>query len=247
MLWTKEEVKVIDRYFRTNITEMTLYKHLYKINPHRTYEAMMRKLRRCKEEGRERDFKSAQKSLKIGYLDIEASALNGTFGIILSWFIKERNKNNYDSSVITKKELFNYEFDKRVVIELLNAIKKYDVLYTHYGCDRRFDIPMIRTRAYRHELQNMLPVYMEKFIMDTWPIARNKLRLHSNRLDAIGEAVGIKHVKKTPISPRKWELAHFGHPDALKYVVSHNKRDVQLLEAIHKKLETIEKPIYRSM
>jgi len=185
--------------------------------------------------------------LRIGYLDIEASDLDGDFGRVLTWYIKPRGSKKYDYSIITKKEIFDYEFDKRLILEFLEAIKKYDVLYTHWGVDRRFDIPFLRTRALRHGILDQFPRRFEKFIMDTWPIARNKLRLHNNRLDSIADACGIRGVKKTPLSARTWELGAEGHPESLKYIATHNRHDVILLEKIHRKLECMENKIYRSM
>lgn len=245
--WTIEEQEQMDKYFTTNITEMTLYKRLHNINPNRTYEAMMRRLRRMREQGYVRNKDVAIKKLRIGYLDIEATNLNGNYGFMLSWYIKTKGKNEYKHSVIKKGEIYNYSFDKRLVEELLEALKHYDVLYTHYGSDWRFDIPFIRTRAFRHSIEDKLPDNMEKFIMDTYPIAKSKLKLSSNRLGTIAELLGIKNVKKTSVDPDVWERAIAGDPKALEYVRDHNKKDVQILERVHSRLEKVEKPIYRSM
>ena len=247
MYWTNEEQKKMEKYFNSGVTEMTLYKQLHKINPKRTYEAMMRRIRKMTADGWKKDKDVALEKLRIGYLDIETTNLKGNFGYMLSWYIKKEGKNEYDFSVITKKEIMEYKFDKRLVEELLVAMKNYDVLYTHYGSDRRFDVPFIRTRAYAHNLEDGLPNNMEVFIMDTYPIARNKLCLHSNRLGSIAEALGVDNVKKTPLSSKKWFMAMVGEPDALNYIVTHNKRDVQLLERVHKKLRKVERPIYRSI
>lgn len=247
MDWTKKEQELLEKYFTSNITELALYKSLYKINPRRSYEAMTRRLRDMKSKGWIKDSQKSLSQLRIGYLDIEATQLKANFGYMISWYIKKRDHNEYDYSVITKDEIFRYDFDKRLVLELLTAFKKYDILYTHYGADGRFDIPFIRTRAYDFNLQHLLPPYMDIFLMDTWPIARNKLALHSNRLDVIARAVGITHVKKTPLNERTWRLASVGHKDSIDYIVDHNKKDVQLLEQVHKKLECVERPIYRSI
>lgn len=247
--WTTKELKLLKKFFDSNITEMTLYQRIHKVNPRRTYEAMTRKLRYMKAAGWKRNKAAAIKTLRVGYLDIETTNLNADFGFILTWYIKSKDKNEYHFGIINRREIFNGNFDKRIVRELLNTLKKYDVIYTHYGSDRRFDVPYIRTRAFANGLQDLLPRYMEKFIMDTWSAARNKLRLHSNRLDSIAEALGIESVKKTPLSPKKWRLAAIGDTKALEYIARHNKRDVQLLEKVHKKYEegNIERPIYRSM
>jgi len=245
--WAQDEQDCMDRYFATNITEMTLYRKIHKLNPKRSYEAMMRRLRYMRDDGWTRNKEECLKKLKIGYLDIEATNLNANFGYMISWYIKKEGKNEYDSAVIKKSEIFSYDFDKRLVKELLSALKNYDVIYTHYGSDRRFDIPFIRTRAFAHNMEKDIPRQMEQFIMDTYPIARNKLKLHSNRLGAIAEAVGVSDVKKTPLSSKQWFMAMAGHPEALKYIEIHNKRDVQLLERVHKKLKCVERPIYRSI
>jgi uncharacterized protein YprB with RNaseH-like and TPR domain len=193
-----------------------------------------------------KDAEACYNNLRVGYLDIEATNLAANFGYILSWYIKEKGKNHYDYAVITKKEIQSYDFDRRVVGELLEAMKNYSVLYVHYGSDRRFDIPFIRTRAFVNGLQKMLPDYMDVFIMDTYPIARNKLKLNSNRLGTIAEALGVKD-KKTPLCGRQWTLAAIGDEDALKYIALHNKKDVDVLEKVHEKLAYIERPLYRSM
>ena len=159
--WTQKEQVVMEKYFCSGITEMTLYKKLFKLNPHRTYEAMTRRLRKMRTDGWERDKDKAFKHLRIGYLDIEATNLNANFGYMISWYIKKEGKNEYDFSVIKKSEINNYDFDKRLTKELLAAMRNYDVLYTHYGADRRFDIPFIRTRAYAHGVEEDIPSYME--------------------------------------------------------------------------------------
>jgi uncharacterized protein YprB with RNaseH-like and TPR domain len=199
-----------------------------------------------RELGFTRQREDLSKKMKIGYLDIEATQLNASFGFMLSWCIKTKDKNEYFNSVVTKKELFDEKFDFRLTKELLETMKKYDVLYAHYGSDRRFDIPFIRTRAYANDLQDLIPNKYELYIGDTYPIARNKLKLHSNRLDAIGEIIGVP-LKKTPLSAKIWQLASYGNKKALEYISNHNRRDVQLLEQIHKKLEKIENKSFTSI
>lgn len=240
MKWTKEEVELIEKYFKSSITELLLFNKILAINPNRTYGAILRKIYEYKEKGY--DKKPYLKKLRVGYLDIECSNLNADMGIIISWFIKVKGQNKYYSSLITKKELFDYTFDYRVVKELLEALQHFDVLWTHWGKLRRFDIPYIISRAYKNNLEKILPLYMEKFIFDTWDIARSKLRLHSNRLDSIGNLLNIKNVKKTALNTDIWCKAAYGEEKALDYIYVHNKRDVQLLERIHSKLEQVNNP-----
>ena len=245
--WSDPEIHQFDRYFKSLISQLTLYQKIRDINPNRSYDSISREIRRMRADGRAPTKEAAIKTLRVGYLDIEASGLDADFHFILSWYIKARERDYYDSAVITKKEIFDLQFDKRLVIELLKSLDNYDVIYTHWGVDRRFDIPFIRTRAYWHGLQDLLPRNAEKFILDTWPIAKQKLRLHSNRLDSIAECLGIDNVKKTPLKPRLWVMASAGDAKSLEQIALHNKRDVQLLERVHRKLEIIERPKYYSI
>ena len=246
MNWTEDENRQLGDYFNGKINAISLFGKIKKINPSRTYESVMTRIRHMREEGWIKKKEFATGNMITGYLDIEATQLNGDFGYMLSWCIKTAGKNEIHTSVITKKEIFDYEFDKRLVIELLDVLKHYDIVYTHYGADGRFDFPFIRTRAYAHGLEESLPNYQEKYIMDTWPVARMKLKLHNNRLDSIAEAVGVK-TKKTPLSAKTWCLASVGEPKSLKYIVTHNIKDVKILEAVHKKLKKVERPILRSI
>lgn len=246
--WSDKEKKELVKFFDSSWTPMTLYKRINKINPNRSYEAVMRAIRRYKsEKGYSQKCKDALKKLRIGYLDIEATNLNASFGFMLSWYIKKDGKDEYDWGLITKEEIFNLTFDKRILKKLLKALDHYDILYTHYGIDGRFDIPFIRTRAFVHNMEDLLPDYMEKIILDTYMIARRKLRLHSNRLDVIATTLGIKNISKTRLEPIIWTKASAGDMESLLYIKKHNKIDVKLLEKIHHKLRKIERPIYRSM
>lgn len=248
MKWNEKELELIEKYFKSSLSELLLFNKILAINPNRTYGAILRKIYEYKENGHSK--KPYLSKLRVGYLDLECSNLNADMGLILSWFIKAKGQNVYYSSLITKKELFDHTFDYRVVKELLEALQHFDVLWTHWGKTRRFDVPYIISRAYKNNLEKMLPQYMEKFVMDTWDIARSKLRLHSNRLDSIGNLLNIKNVKKTALNTDIWCKAAYGQEKALDYIYVHNRRDVQLLEAVHKKLEQINNPMlsqHRSM
>lgn len=249
MEWTNAELDEFEKYFQTNITKKTLYERLHRHNPARSYESMSRKIRKMRDKGgyiKRRD--QAYASLRVGYLDIEATHLKADFGFILSWCIKAAGVDRIDYSVITKDEIEKYKFDKRVVRELLETMRdRYDILYAHYGGDWRFDIPYIRTRALINDLDDLLPEHMEKFVRDTWPIARKKLALSRNSLDVIADACGIRDVQKTKVDREMWRLAAHGHQEALKYVLDHNEKDVIILERVHERLKKFETPSFHSV
>jgi len=245
--WSTDEIDLVLKYFNSNITEATLFQQITEVEPSRSYEAMMRKIRHMIEDGLCRKRDKALKKLRIGFLDIEASGLDADFSPMISWCIKPLNKKEIECDFITQKDIINFGHDKRILMSLLKAMENYDLLVTQYGTDRRFDIPFIRTRAFKHGIQSSLPRYMERLMSDTWSLARNKLRLHSNRLDSIADALRVK-IKKTPLSGKIWELARSGHKESINYILQHNKNDVLILEEVYLKLKQIEgKPSYRSI
>jgi len=134
--------------------------------------------------------------------------------------------------VITQKELMDSNIqDKEVARELINELCKYDILVTHYG--QRYDIPAIRTVALYWNLD--FPVYGTIYNVDTWNIAKSKLRIHSNRLESIMMHLG--YTGKTSLEPRVWRRAASGDKAALSRILYHNEKDVVVLEQIHKRLE----------
>lgn len=172
---------------------------------------------------------------KIGFLDIEASNLDANWGIILSYCIKVRGGEGILKNVITKKDIKKYppdQTDKRVVQELVNDLKKFDRIVTHYG--RRFDLPYIRTRALIMGIP--FPHFGSIVNDDTWVIARRKLKLNSNRLDTIERALCGEAIK-TRFTAKYWIAGSRGDKKALDYILDHNEKDVIALERIWLKLK----------
>lgn len=238
--WTEEELDLLHKFFNNSWRLPTLAMRIQKVNPDRTFEAISRQVRRYRSDGASRPKERFMDSLRIGYLDIEATNLNANYGYMLCWYIKPKGSNEFDKSVIKKSEIMNHTFDKRIVKELLEAMKKYDILYAHYGADWRYDLPYIRTRALSHGFEELLPKRDQVFIRDTWSIARSKLKLTSNRLDTIAEALYVNDVKKTRLEPMQWIKGQVGDKEALSYIEEHNMNDVIILEKIHDKLKYVE-------
>lgn len=237
--WSMDEVELVQDFFANTWTLPTLYQKLFKLNPQRTYESIGRKVRRMRAEGWVRDRERALDKLRVGYFDIEASHLKANFGFIICWYIKKAGTNHYDHAIVTKDELFSLKRDRRILGELFDAFDNYDVIYGHYA--RRFDIPFIKTRAIILGMEDRINRPLEKFLMDTWEISRKNLALSSNRLDTLAQAFQLKD-QKTGLMPTVWNDAVFGEPKALKYVDTHCKADVDVLEGVHKKLMAVEYP-----
>lgn len=180
-----------------------------------------------------------EKGLKerIGCLDIEASNLKANFGIVLSWAIKVIDSDVIIYDNVTEEDLKNNRYDKRIIETLCDELENFDRIVTHYG--ERFDVPYLRTRAFKWGLEDRFPHYGELYHTDVWKIARNKLCLHSNRQGIVGEAV--QHIDiKTRIVPDIWLAMQFGSErvrrNAIAYIVDHCDNDVLQLEGNYLKL-----------
>lgn len=166
----------------------------------------------------------------IAYLDIETSNLKANFGHMLSWCIKYKDDPEIRYSLITKDELFNYTFDRRVTEELVAELNNVDILVTYYG--KGFDVPFVRTKAVFWRIP--FPEYGKIFHWDLYYHFRRNFKVHRNSLAVATDYFGIKG--KTPLHADVWVSAQYGHPGALQEVLEHNRQDVIILEKLHKRI-----------
>ena len=166
---------------------------------------------------------------RVGFLDIETSNLDADFGIIFSWCIMD-DHGNLQHDCITKKDLHRGLLDKRVVTSCLAKMRSFDRLVGHYS--ERFDFPYIRSRALYWGLDALIPHYGDIKQTDTWRMAKNLLKISSNRQENIARLLlgpdGGEPLK-TRIDSRHWLSALQGDKKALNYILDHNIRDVQEL------------------
>ena len=222
MEWTKKEDAILKKYY------VVLGTKCAKFLSGRTIDAIEHRARRLGikympiGEG------------PVGYLDIETSGLQADFGLIYTWCIKVSDKDEIYSACITSEEMRNGTLDKRIVKELIETLYNFRRIYTYYGSI--FDIPFIRSRALYHKLE-FIPYGLVEH-KDVYYLARRVLRIHSKRLQSVCSLLGIKG--KTHLEPRYWIMANSGNEKALKYILEHNKRDVEILEKAYKKLQTYE-------
>jgi uncharacterized protein YprB with RNaseH-like and TPR domain len=164
---------------------------------------------------------------RIAYFDIEASDLTANWGMMLSWCIKYRGDDKIREGVITKKEIFDFKFDKRIFEELMEELKNVDILVTYYGTG--FDIPFARTRTLYHGLE--FPAYGSMYHWDLFYKVRSKLKTHRKSLEVVTKFYGIEG--KTHLEPDMMFKAQYGHPEAMKQLLHHNREDVIILEKLH--------------
>jgi uncharacterized protein YprB with RNaseH-like and TPR domain len=168
---------------------------------------------------------------RLGFIDIESSQLNASFGIILSVCILDDQKTLF-KRVISPEELRKGIFDRVLCEELCKEMRKYDRLIGYYS--ERFDMPFIRTRCLFHKLD--MPLFKEIKHTDLWKIVRNKLKIHSNRLGAVAPFFGIK-AKEHPLTPSVWIRALSGDKEALDFILTHNIEDVHTTRELYHLLE----------
>lgn len=171
------------------------------------------------------------KEPRILFLDIEASNLSASMGYILAIGYK------FAGSPAKVLSLADYpgskSTDDKKLLKAFEAVyNQADVVIHHFG--QYYDIPFIQTRRLIHKMKP-LPVVTQ---VDTWRIAKKRLKFHSNRLDAILKALGCPY-SKTPLDGNIWIDASAGNRKALKYVVKHCKMDVLVLEWVYNHLKSV--------
>ena len=181
-------------------------------------------------------------SERVACLDIETTDFSADIGLMLSWSIKYIGDRRVRSDVITKKELFDGSWDRRILKNLLAELKNADSIVTYFGTG--FDNVFLRTRALILGID--FPPYGSITHYDVYYTAKSKLKLHSKRLDSVAQALGCSS-QKTPVKIAEWQRARWGDTEALAYVLRHNKLDVKVLEEVYHKLRPFVKVTRRSI
>lgn len=172
-------------------------------------------------------------SARIVFWDLETSNLNADFGYILSAAWKRLGERKIQ--VVTLADFPRYERNRTDDRDLARAVAaeldKADVIVSWYGL--RFDQPYLNTRLLRAGLPPMAPVPH----VDLWRTSRYQLALHSNRLASAAAFFGLED--KTAIKGQQWVDAAAGMPYALRYVASHNRQDIVVLEQAYLRLRPL--------
>ena len=168
---------------------------------------------------------------RIGFLDIEATSLNASFGYMLCYCIK-RQSGEVLKRPIRTSEIKSHRYDKRLCEQFLEDVKEFDRVVTYYGS--RYDVPFLRTRCLYWNLD--FPPMGTMFHTDLYYAVRNKLRLYRNRLETACDMFSIES-KGHRLTPSVWMDAQTGDQKAIDFVLQHNIEDVVSLEALWEKLQ----------
>lgn len=137
--------------------------------------------------------------------------------------------------VLAPKEVLDFKtLDKNLMKEFCKIIRAFDRVIVYWGKDRRHDLPFLRTRCLKWNVQ--FPFYREVYVNDCYDIVKAKLRLHRNRMQNACNFLNIAS-KQHFLRAEQWQKAKLGNKKALKYVWEHNKEDVQSLKQLYEKLK----------
>lgn len=120
--------------------------------------------------------------------------------------------------------------DREVCRRLREEMLKADFLITHNGI--KFDNKKLNTRFHHHGLGPIPPIPT----VDTLKEARASMAFTSNRLDYIGQYLGVG--RKLQNSPGLWRRAFLGDKKALRDMARYNVQDVLLEEEVYLELRS---------
>ena len=118
--------------------------------------------------------------------------------------------------------------DKQIVKTLIRLFNEADQVVAHYG--DRFDNRYLRTRALFHGFPPLPNVQQ----IDTYKICKDRFLLNSNRLDYLGQFLGIGRKIKT--DKKLWDDCMAGNKRAIREMRDYNEQDVHLLGDIYEKI-----------
>ncbi len=170
--------------------------------------------------------------------DLETSGFDADWDILLTSCIKP-----YGQPVKTLRadDYPNWEHekanDRQMTIDIATELRKHAIVVGHYS--KLFDIKFLRAKMFRHGIEP-LPLM---FGIDTWKIALDNFKVSSRRMKSLSIFAGIPMDKEEPEGDRWMKAAFNGDKDAMDKILSHNIRDVEILE----KLAQISFPYLRSI
>ena len=136
-----------------------------------------------------------------------------------------------DQSDVAYLHWDNNQCDKKMLEKFVKIANEADEIVGHNGDN--FDLKWIRTRCLYHQI-DMFPIYTT---VDTLKISRSKFRFNSNRLDYIGQFLGIGKKIKTDYSLWK-EILLNKSSKHMALMIKYCQQDVKLLEKVYKKMSS---------
>lgn len=170
--------------------------------------------------------------MNVLFLDIEASNLSASVGYTLAIGYKWANEKKAHVLTLADYPGSKSTDDTKLLAAFRPIFEKADLVVHHFG--DYYDIPFLQTRMLIHKMKPLPRVAT----VDTWRIAKKRLKFHSNRLDAILKTLGCPYAK-TPLDGNVWIDASAGDRKALRYVAKHCYFDVLVLEWVYNAIKSV--------
>lgn len=145
----------------------------------------------------------------------------------ICWSAKWLFSNETMSDCLTTPEVIK-EDDSRIMQSLHDLIDEADIVVSMNG--NNFDIPRINSRF----IINDLPPTKPFFSVDIYQVVKKQFGFSCNSLNGLARYFGFESKLDTNFD--LWKRCVEGDPVALHYMVTYNKRDVDLLEEVYLKL-----------
>lgn len=180
-------------------------------------------------------------NFSIGFYDLEASGLTGSFGRLFSGACQHAAEGDVWVARIDDPQFRNRKQpsdDKKLAIAIRDHLESHDIIVSwngkrnYHGKGRAgYDVPMLNTRLINPQGGPSRMMTRFRKHIDLLPEARKYLQLHSFRLAAVEEFLELAE-QKNSILPRLWNKALDGDREALDYIVGHNILDVRVLRLV---------------
>jgi len=146
---------------------------------------------------------------------------------MLTWSAKWLFSSEILSDKLTKEEVLA-EDDKRITTSIWQLLEEADIVIAHNG--DKYDLPKLNSRFIINDLKPPTPYQS----IDTLKIAKKHFGFSSNKLDALANYFGFANKLDTGFE--LWAKCMKGDEEALAYMETYNKYDVELLEEVYLKL-----------
>lgn len=174
--------------------------------------------------------------------DIETTHLKADFGTILSFGYQRFTVNEGIYTALDRKPVVlsiadtkTFKKDPTNDRELVKQIKEVmlgaNIWIGYYS--KGFDLKFIQAKLGEHKL-GYLPA-MGRAHIDLFFVAKSAFALSRKSLGNVSYHLGVEG-NKTPVEGRIWKRAMAGDEKSIRYVVNHNRSDVELTWNLYKEM-----------
>jgi len=187
------------------------------------------------------DSKVKKQSLKRLFFDLETS-----FNIVAAWNVGYKLNLSHDTIIQERAIIcvcykwsdeskvhylrWNKGDDKELVTKFMKILASADQAIAHNGDN--FDLKWLKTRAIKHGI-DAFPNYDT---IDTLKLSRQGFRFNSNKLDYIGQFLGVGKKMKTGGFDLWKDIILRNDEEAMNKMIKYCQQDVKLLEMVFNKL-----------